>query len=85
MKQHHLKIKASNHPTLLEQLLRVVRFRGFNVDHIAMNVLPQEQMVDISVNVKSQRPIHLLESQLKKLVTVDQVYVEENYAAQASF
>lgn len=84
MNQHLLKIRASNQPTTLEQLLRVVRFRGFNVDKISMNVLPQEQTVDILVNVKSKRPIHLLESQLMKLVDIDQVMVEKSLAAQAT-
>lgn len=84
MNQHLLKIRASNQPTTLEQLLRVVRFRGFNVDKISMNVLPQEQTVDILVNVKSKRPIHLLENQLMKLVDIDQVMVEKSLAAQAT-
>jgi len=83
MNQHLLKIRAHNQPTTLEQLLRVVRFRGFNVDRISMNVLPQEQVVDISVKVNSKRPIHLLENQLMKLVDIDTVYVEKSFAAQA--
>lgn len=85
MNQHLLKIRANNQPTTLEQLLRVVRFRGFNVDKISMNVLPQEQSVDILVNVNSKRPIHLLENQLMKLVDIDDVMVEESLAAQATY
>ena len=84
MNQHVLKIKANNQPTTMEQLLRVVRYRGFSVDKITMSVLPQEQSVDIQVNVNSQRPIHLLENQLMKLVDIDNVYVEKSFAAQAT-
>lgn len=85
MNQHLLKIRANNQPTTLEQLLRVVRFRGFNVDKISMNVVPQEQSIDILVNVNSKRPIHLLENQLMKLVDIDDVMVEESLAAQATY
>lgn len=83
MQQHLLKIKANNEPSTLEQLLRVVRFRGFSVDHISMNVSPQEQALDIQVCVKSKRSIHLLENQLMKLVDVNQVFIEQAAAAQA--
>ncbi|MCW8875765.1 MAG: acetolactate synthase 2 small subunit [Kangiellaceae bacterium] len=83
MKQHLLKIKANNEPATMEQLLRVVRFRGFKVDKISMNILPQEQVMDIQVSVKSKRPIHLLENQLKKLVDVNQVFIEHATVAQA--
>ncbi len=81
--QHTLTIKANNQPTTIEQLLRVVRFRGFKVDKIMMNVLPQEQALDIQVCVKSKRPIHLLQNQLMKLVDVNQVYVEQAQVMQA--
>lgn len=83
MKQHLLKINANNEPATMEQLLRVVRFRGFKVDKISMNILPQEQVMDIQVSVKSKRSIHLLENQLKKLVDVNQVFIEQAAAAQA--
>ena len=83
MKQHLLTIKANNEPATMEQLLRVVRFRGFKVDKISMSILPQEQAMDIQVSVKSKRPIHLLENQLKKLVDVNQVFIEQAAAAQA--
>ncbi|TQV85460.1 acetolactate synthase 2 small subunit [Aliikangiella coralliicola] len=83
MQQHLIKIKANNQPTTLEQLLRVVRFRGFKVDRISMNILPQDQALDIQVSVKSKRPIHLLENQLMKLVDINQVYVEQAQAARA--
>lgn len=82
MQQHLLKINANNEPATMEQLLRVVRFRGFNVDKISMNILPQEQKLDIQVSVQSKRPIHLLENQLMKLVDVNQVFVEQAAAAQ---
>ncbi|WP_196139334.1 acetolactate synthase 2 small subunit [Aliikangiella sp. G2MR2-5] len=84
MKCHLLKIRANNEPATMEQLLRVVRFRGFKVDKISMSILPQEHVMDVQVSVKSLRPIHLLENQLKKLVDVNQVFVEQATAAQAS-
>ena len=50
---------------------------------ISMSILPQEQAMDIQVSVKSKRPIHLLENQLKKLVDVNQVFIEQAAVAQA--
>lgn len=85
MNQHMLTIKANNQPTTLEQLLRVVRFRGFKVDRISMNIQPQTQALDIQVYVKSRRPIHLLENQLMKLVDVNQVSVEQQKAIQMQY
>ncbi|WP_444996905.1 acetolactate synthase 2 small subunit [Aliikangiella sp. IMCC44359] len=82
MNQHLVKIKAYNEATTLEQLLRVIRYRGFKVDRISMNVEPLEQMVDIELNVKSKRPISLLENQLTKLVDIKNVYVEESAVIQ---
>jgi len=82
MQQHLLKINANNEPATMEQLLRVVRFRGFNVEKISMSILPQDQKMDIQVSVQSKRPIHLLENQLMKLVDVNQVFVEQAAAAQ---
>ncbi len=83
MQHHLLKIKAHNEPAIMEQLLRVVRFRGFKVDKISMNILPQEQALDIQVSVQSQRPIQLLENQLRKLIDVNQVLVEQAEAVRA--
>lgn len=82
MNEHLVKIKAYNEATTLEQLLRVVRYRGFKVDRILMNVEPLEQMVDIQLNVKSKRPISLLENQLTKLVDIKNVYIEESAVIQ---
>ncbi|MET1256820.1 acetolactate synthase 2 small subunit [Aliikangiella maris] len=83
MNQHVIRIKAYNEATTLEQLLRVVRYRGFKVDRISMNVEPKEQTVDILVCVKSKRPISLLENQLMKLVDITNVCIEESSAIQA--
>ena len=83
MQHHMLTIRANNEPATMEQLLRVVRYRGFSVERISMNSLPQEKLLDIQVNVQSQRPIHLLENQLRKLVNVNQVVVQQAVAGQA--
>ena len=83
MQLHLLKIIANNEATTLEQLLRVVRFRGFKVDKMSMNILPQDQTLNIQMSVKSKRPIHLLENQLIKLMDINKVYVEKAQAIQA--
>jgi len=83
MQQHLLTIKANNQPATLERLLRVVRFRGFSIDRVSMHIAPVEQQIDIQVAVKSKRPIALLENQLRKLVDVQQVLVEQTQMARA--
>ena len=81
MQQHKLTINANNQSTTLEQLLRVVRFRGFKVDRISMEYQTPSQAMDIEVCVKSKRPINLLQNQLMKLLDVNWVCVHQAQAA----
>lgn len=63
---HRLVVECKNELATLERLLRVVRFRGFSVVHFSADVDDSLQKLFINMTVNSDRPIHLLENQLRK-------------------
>jgi acetolactate synthase II small subunit len=76
MNTHFVSVKTKLQPATLEQLLRVVRFRGFAIEKMTVATVAAEQEMQIDMSVRSSRSVHLLESQLMKLVDVKQVLVE---------
>ena len=76
MTLHHLIITADNQPTAMEQLLRVVRYRGFKVNSLVMDVSADE-IINIQLGVLATRPFTLLTKQLLKLVDVNEVTLQE--------
>ena len=74
MKLHQLTIQAYSRPEVLERVLRVVRHRGFQLCAINMEASATASELQISVTVASERPLHLLQSQLAKLIDV--IHVE---------
>ncbi len=71
--QHNLEIYAGQAPEVLERVLRVTRHRGFAIESLNMENLHDEQQVRIQLKVSSERSIHLLSTQLSKLVDVTKV------------
>ena len=74
MKVHQLTIQAYSRPEVLERVLRVVRHRGFQLHAINMETSSADSELQIAVTVASERPLHLLQSQLAKLIDV--IHVE---------
>ena len=74
MKLHQLTIQAYSRPEVLERVLRVVRHRGFQLQAINMETSSADRELQIAVTVASERPLHLLQSQLAKLIDV--IHVE---------
>lgn len=77
MTEHQLSIKARFRPEILERVLRVARHRGFRV--CALNMTPQANMetINIELTVASIRPVDLLSSQLRKLMDVACVEIQQ--------
>ena len=75
--KYSVTIKANNSPELLERLLRVCRHRGFSVQNINGETTDNEQSLDVSLTVCSDRPISLLSKQLEKLFGVTRVVTAE--------
>lgn len=73
MMQHHVSIQARFSPEVLERILRVVRYRGFNVTTMQMTSDQQPDHIDLALTLNSHRPVHLLTAQLSKLVDVTSV------------
>ncbi|MCV6605042.1 MAG: acetolactate synthase 2 small subunit [Porticoccaceae bacterium] len=72
--EHSLRVTCKNEAAVLERLLRVVRFRGFAV--ASMNVQLNEQgQFEVLLTVESERPVSLLENQLRKNYDITSVQV----------
>jgi len=81
---HQLTICASNQPTLLERLLQVTRYRGYQV--MQLQVERGQQSDELKINLTVGKPAHLaadsvngiqhLYHQLGKLFDVKHVNLE---------
>ncbi|NMM40381.1 acetolactate synthase 2 small subunit [Pseudoalteromonas arctica] len=72
--KHSLTVALKNQSVAVERFLRVVRHRGFNLTHFQLNM--DDGQYHVAMTVDSDKPIHLLTTQLNKLVDVKQVTLE---------
>lgn len=72
--KHSLTIALKNQSVALERFLRVVRHRGFDLTHFQLNI--DDGQYHVTMTVDSDKPIHLLTSQLNKLVDVKAVTLQ---------
>lgn len=66
--KHRLAIYTDRHPEALERVLRVTRHRGFELLDLLTSVT--EDSYAVKLEVKGDKPIHLLTTQLAKLFDV---------------
>lgn len=71
--QHVLSITASNTPTVIERLLQVTRYRGYQLLGLEFNAAANSSGLEITLTVCSDKPIQLLTNQLNKLHDVQQL------------
>jgi acetolactate synthase II small subunit len=72
--KHSLTIVLKNQSVAIERFLRVVRHRGFFLLHFQLSM--DDGQYNVAITVESDRPIHLLTSQLNKLVDVKSVSLQ---------
>ncbi|MBW1254143.1 acetolactate synthase 2 small subunit [Pantoea allii] len=82
MNQHQLSIEARFRPEILERILRVVRHRGFQVCSMNMTTVANTENINIEMTVASQRSVDLLSSQLRKLMDVACVQIQQQTSQQ---
>ena len=70
---HVLNITANNTPAVVERLLQVTRYRGYQLTGLEMKPRSDARSVAITLTVSGDKPIHLLTSQLYKLYDVVQL------------
>lgn len=70
MTQHCLTIRTRNEPVVLERLLQVTRYRGFELTAMDMRPLAEFGSMLITLNISSDKPISLLTNQLNKLYDI---------------
>lgn len=63
---HSLKLEVYNKPAILERVLQVIRYRGYEL--VSLQVIPQGMdMLTVLVTVDSEQPLYKLTNQLNKL------------------
>jgi len=77
MTQHQIAVQARFRPETLERVLRVVRHRGFEICAMNMESASNSGNINIELTVASPRPVELLFSQLRKLVDVGHVEIQQ--------
>ena len=77
MQQHNLTITAKQQPVVMERLLQVTRYRGFNVVGMTMFELTELGELTIKLSVVSDKPIDNLKNQLLKIIDIEQINVED--------
>ncbi|MGI5310499.1 acetolactate synthase 2 small subunit [Rheinheimera sp. WS51] len=65
--QHRLTITAMNTPTVIERLLQVTRYRGYQLLGLEFTSGANSTGLEITLTVSSEKPIQLLTNQLNKL------------------
>lgn len=71
--QHTLTITTSNEASVVERLLQVTRYRGYQLAGLELTPLTDRAGMQITLKVQSDKPISLLTNQLAKLYDVQQL------------
>lgn len=63
---HSLKLEVYNKPAILERVLQVIRYRGYNL--ISLQVIPDGMdMLTVLITIDGMQPVSKLTNQLNKL------------------
>jgi|GEM_PF-1462316 len=69
---HSLKLEVYNKPAILERVLQVIRYRGYEL--VSLQVIPQGMdMLTVLVTVDSEQPLYKLTNQLNKLYDLTRI------------
>jgi acetolactate synthase II small subunit len=83
MSNHVLTIQTKNQPVVLERLLQVTRYRGFEVAGMEMKPLADFSGLLVTLSIVSDKPISLLTNQLNKLYDIEYLDCVESELTQA--
>ena len=80
---HVLTIQTKNQPVVLERLLQVTRYRGFEVAGMEMKPMADFSGLLVTLSIVSDKPISLLTNQLNKLYDIDYLDCVQSELTQA--
>ncbi|MGY5797925.1 acetolactate synthase 2 small subunit [Rheinheimera faecalis] len=80
---HVLTIQTKNQPVVLERLLQVTRYRGFEVAGMEMKPMADFSGLLVTLSIVSDKPISLLTNQLNKLYDIEYLDCVESERTQA--
>lgn len=70
---HVLNITTNNTPAIVERLLQVTRYRGYELAGLELASHTDASSLCITLTVRSDKPIQLLTNQLHKLYDIQQL------------
>lgn len=70
---HVLNITTNNTPAIVERLLQVTRYRGYELAGLELVSHADASSLSITLTVRSDKPIQLLTNQLHKLYDIQQL------------
>lgn len=69
---HSLKLEVNNKPAILERVLQVVRYRGYEL--ISLQVIPDGMdMLTVLITIDGVQPVSKLTNQLNKLYDLSSI------------
>jgi acetolactate synthase II small subunit len=80
---HVLTIQTKNQPVVLERLLQVTRYRGFEVAGMEMKPMADFSGLLVTLSIVSDKPISLLTNQLNKLYDIEYLDCVQSERTQA--
>ena len=80
---HVLTIQTKNQPVVLERLLQVTRYRGFEVAGMEMKPMADFSGLLVTLSIVSDKPISLLTNQLNKLYDIEYLDCVQSELTQA--
>ena len=70
---HSLKLEVNNRPAILERVLQVVRYRGYEL--ISLQVIPDGMdMLTVMITIDGLQPVCKLTNQLNKLYDLNNLF-----------
>lgn len=77
MQHYQLQISANKSPVIMERMLQVTRYRGFELCELSMVENEEDNTLDIELSLKGDKSVENLQHQLLKIFDITQIKVED--------
>lgn len=77
MQDYQLQIRANKNPVIMERVLQVTRYRGFELCGLSMLENEEDNTLLIELSLKGDKSIENLQHQLLKIFDITQIKVED--------
>ncbi|WP_371375581.1 acetolactate synthase 2 small subunit [Thalassotalea aquiviva] len=77
MSVYMLDIKTSLNPLVLERILQVTRYRGFQLQTVAMYPATKKSGFVVQLSVESDKSVKNLKKQLLKIIDIEAINIDD--------